>query len=79
MGGVLVALDGETPTRAFYEIDRLDVAQALGDARYRYAGFRAVIPASRLTAGEHTVTFWLITADGERYFRLDQVVIIEVA
>jgi hypothetical protein len=61
-GGVDIVID-EIPYRARYGLDRVDVAQALGLARYRKCGFDLLLPVSDLTSGTHSLAVRVISAN----------------
>ncbi len=72
-GGVRIGIDGRNVTAA-YGIDRIDVAESLGNQSYRYSGFRAVFPPRDLRAGTHQVSIEVLAADGRgRYVSASSV------
>jgi ectoine hydroxylase-related dioxygenase (phytanoyl-CoA dioxygenase family) len=67
--GVYIDIDGKL-FLANYGLDRTDVAQALGSARYRCSGFEGFIPVSELAEGPHTLSVKIVARDRKSYYHL---------
>ena len=62
-----IVLDGN-PYRTEARIPRADVATAHGDFRYLRCGFRATLPANRMSRGGHTLALRIILHGGHTYY-----------
>lgn len=76
-GGVYVVIDG-TPFPAFYPASKKEVAERFDTPAYEYSGFERAIRLSDVGPGVHELSIIVVTNDGERYYRSDREIILEV-
>ncbi len=77
-GGVFVNVDGKQDLAANYGLDRLDVADALGNYSCRFSGFVSSISASSLEKGGHTLGLKVVTTDRKGYYEPEQKIEVDV-
>ncbi len=65
---VYVLLDGKLAASCAADMDRPDVAAALGDRVFEKSGFACVIPATQMSAGHHRVTLRIAVRGGRQYY-----------
>jgi len=78
-GGVLVQVDGSDRVAASYGGARPDVAAAMNMRDVAGSGFDVDIPAALLPEGRHTLSFLVLTSDGQRYYWYPDRVLVDVA
>jgi hypothetical protein len=78
-GGVLVQVDGSDRVAASYGGARPDVAAAMNMRDAAGSGFDVDIPAALLPEGRHTLSFLVLTSDGQRYYWYPDRVLVDVA
>lgn len=67
-GGVFVTIDGQVDICAYYGLDRPDVSDSLKNPRFRFSGYRAVLPSSILKKGFHVLSIKIVAKDGRGYY-----------
>jgi hypothetical protein len=67
-----IVLDGN-PYRTEARVPRSDVATAYGDFRYLRCGFRATLPADRISRGGHTLALRIILHGGHSYYEVQEM------
>jgi hypothetical protein len=68
LGIAVVALvDGKPVAQGEYGTERGDVAAYLHVPRYRWTGFRVVVPTAEIPPGQHTFALALVTRGAARY------------
>jgi len=73
--GVDVVVD-QVPFAAIYGAERADVVEYFKRPSYRFSGFNAHIPASRMTHGQHMLTVRVIASDSQCYYQSPALVVV---
>jgi hypothetical protein len=77
--GVIIDVDnGRYNIPALYGLPREDVAYQYRDARYRFSGFEAELPAYALSKGLHTLFVKVVAADGQHYYAAGHKVTLNI-
>jgi hypothetical protein len=66
--GVDIVID-QKPFAARYSVNRPDVAGYFHTPAYRRSGFELVVPATQLSAGQHSLLLRIIDQQGTGYFQ----------
>lgn len=73
VSAVFVTVDERDNIPTIYGLDRPDVASFFKNGNYRFSGYMATFSSSILSAGKHTISLKVVSKDGARYFRSEEI------